>query len=110
VFFDIACGDGLPATVDDIFHPAGDLQVAVGVPADQVTAAVEAIWVEAARVVGFGAEVPVECVRATYQQFPVGAGWHRSAGIVDDAQFVIGAQRPASRPATCQRGARVALM
>ena len=95
MFFDIARCDGLPAAVDDIFHPAGDLQVAVGVPADQVTAAVEAIRVEAAGVVGLGAKVPVEGVRAAYQQFPVGVGWHLSAGVVNDAQFVIGAQRPA---------------
>ena len=67
VLFDVGRGDGFAAAVDDVFHPAGDFQVAVGVPSDQVAAAVEAVRVEGACIVGFGAEVSVEGVRATYQ-------------------------------------------
>ena len=35
--FEVARGDGLAAAVDDVFGPAGDLQVTVGVPTNQVT-------------------------------------------------------------------------
>jgi len=45
VFFEVAGGDRLAAAVNDVFHPAGDLQVAVGAPADQVTAAAKAVRV-----------------------------------------------------------------
>jgi hypothetical protein len=37
MLFEVGRRDGLAAAVDDVFDPAGDLQVAVGVPADQVT-------------------------------------------------------------------------
>ncbi len=48
------------AAVDHVFDPAGDLQVAVGVPADQIAAAVKAVRVEAAYVVALGAKVAID--------------------------------------------------
>jgi hypothetical protein len=37
MLFEVARGDGVAAAVDDVFEPAGDLPVTVGVPTKQVT-------------------------------------------------------------------------
>src|ERR1700754_298347 len=78
--------------MNDVFHSAVDLLVSVGVLTDEIAAAVESLRVEAADVGFFGAEVPVEGVWTPDQQFALRAGRDGSAGVVDDAQFVVDAQ------------------
>ena len=67
MLFEVGCGYGLAAAVNDVFDPSGDLQVAVGAPTDEVAAAVKAVWVKAARIVSFGAGISVERLGAPHQ-------------------------------------------
>lgn len=67
LFFEVLGRDGLTAAADDVFDAPGDLQVAVVAESDQVAAAIEAGWIEAALVVSVGAEVAVDGVGTAHQ-------------------------------------------
>ena len=69
LLFERLGGNRFTAAADDVFYPAGDLQIAVVPEADQVAAAVEAVGIEAAFVVALGTEIAIEGVRTPHQEF-----------------------------------------
>ncbi len=95
VALDLLGRDALPAAVDRVLDAPGDDEVPGLELADEVAAAVEAVAGERRRVVLGGAVVAAQRVRAAREQLAGLTALDVVAVGIDDADLVVGRQRPA---------------